>query len=178
MTAAGKGYTKAIALRGAYTCVIIFFVDKAVHSNTFPCKPLAWHSPSLLEITSTLIGLKTQPIRIVQRWRWRWRWVYQADFLKMERAKRFEPSTPTLARLCSTTELRPLIFCVVRGKPAWQKPLYTQIFSDYKRIFSKNVKARPHYRVITAPKAGLMVCRLRKGCFSRAVTLYRCQQTS
>ncbi len=28
-------------------------------------------------------------------------------FLKMERAKGFEPSTPTLARLCSTPELRP-----------------------------------------------------------------------
>jgi hypothetical protein len=27
----------------------------------------------------------------------------------MERAKRFELSTPTLARLCSTTELRPPI---------------------------------------------------------------------
>ncbi len=27
---------------------------------------------------------------------------------KLERAKGFEPSTPTLARLCSTTELRPL----------------------------------------------------------------------
>src|SRR4029450_12820807 len=27
---------------------------------------------------------------------------------KMERAKGFEPSTPTLARLCSTPELRPL----------------------------------------------------------------------
>ena len=26
----------------------------------------------------------------------------------MERAKGFEPSTPTLARLCSTPELRPL----------------------------------------------------------------------
>ena len=34
---------------------------------------------------------------------------------KMERAKRFEPSTPTLARLCSTTELRPLTD-VLRGK--------------------------------------------------------------
>ena len=28
--------------------------------------------------------------------------------VKMERAKGFEPSTPTLARLCSTPELRPL----------------------------------------------------------------------
>ena len=28
---------------------------------------------------------------------------------KLERAKRFELSTPTLARLCSTTELRPLV---------------------------------------------------------------------
>lgn len=27
----------------------------------------------------------------------------------LERAKGFEPSTPTLARLCSTTELHPLI---------------------------------------------------------------------
>ena len=27
---------------------------------------------------------------------------------KLERAKGFEPSTPTLARLCSTPELRPL----------------------------------------------------------------------
>ena len=27
---------------------------------------------------------------------------------EMERAKGFEPSTPTLARLCSTPELRPL----------------------------------------------------------------------
>jgi hypothetical protein len=30
------------------------------------------------------------------------------DVWKMERAKGFEPSTPTLARLCSTPELRPL----------------------------------------------------------------------
>ena len=29
--------------------------------------------------------------------------------LEMERAKGFEPSAPTLARLCSTPELRPLI---------------------------------------------------------------------
>jgi hypothetical protein len=29
----------------------------------------------------------------------------------MERAKGFEPSTPTLARLCSTPELRPRILC-------------------------------------------------------------------
>src|SRR4051794_9992678 len=29
----------------------------------------------------------------------------------MERAKGFEPSTPTLARLCSTPELRPRIPC-------------------------------------------------------------------
>ena len=29
-------------------------------------------------------------------------------FMKLERAKGFEPSTPTLARLCSTPELRPL----------------------------------------------------------------------
>jgi hypothetical protein len=37
---------------------------------------------------------------------------------KLERAKGFEPSTPTLARLCSTPELRPL----ERPKPAasWQ----------------------------------------------------------
>ena len=31
----------------------------------------------------------------------------------MERAKGFEPSTPTLARLCSTPELRPRISCGV-----------------------------------------------------------------
>jgi hypothetical protein len=30
---------------------------------------------------------------------------------KLERAKGFEPSTPTLARLCSTPELRPLWRC-------------------------------------------------------------------
>ena len=30
---------------------------------------------------------------------------------KLERAKRFELSTPTLARLCSTPELRPLGGC-------------------------------------------------------------------
>jgi hypothetical protein len=29
--------------------------------------------------------------------------------MKLERAKGFEPSTPTLARLCSTPELRPLV---------------------------------------------------------------------
>jgi hypothetical protein len=29
-------------------------------------------------------------------------------YKKLERAKGFEPSTPTLARLCSTPELRPL----------------------------------------------------------------------
>lgn len=33
----------------------------------------------------------------------------------LERAKGFEPSTPTLARLCSTTELHPLINPPVRG---------------------------------------------------------------
>ena len=32
----------------------------------------------------------------------------QARDEALERAKRFELSTPTLARLCSTTELRPL----------------------------------------------------------------------
>jgi hypothetical protein len=32
---------------------------------------------------------------------------FQPD-LNLERAKGFEPSTPTLARLCSTPELRPL----------------------------------------------------------------------
>ena len=30
------------------------------------------------------------------------------SLIKLERAKGFEPSTPTLARLCSTPELRPL----------------------------------------------------------------------
>lgn len=34
---------------------------------------------------------------------------------KLERAKGFEPSTPTLARLCSTPELHPLIIPSVRG---------------------------------------------------------------
>ncbi len=38
---------------------------------------------------------------------------------KLERAKGFEPSTPTLARLCSTPELRPLGVCAGR-KPAVQ----------------------------------------------------------
>src|SRR4051794_30291025 len=33
------------------------------------------------------------------------------DGEEMERAKGFEPSTPTLARLCSTPELRPRIPC-------------------------------------------------------------------
>src|SRR5690606_32714707 len=33
---------------------------------------------------------------------------YWASIGKLERAKGFEPSTPTLARLCSTPELRPL----------------------------------------------------------------------
>src|SRR6185436_9229517 len=33
---------------------------------------------------------------------------------KLERAKRFELSTPTLARLCSTTELRPRSVGVLR----------------------------------------------------------------
>ncbi len=33
----------------------------------------------------------------------------------MERVKRFERSTPTLARLCSTPELHPLINPSVRG---------------------------------------------------------------
>ena len=34
---------------------------------------------------------------------------YLIDLMKkLERAKGFEPSTPTLARLCSTPELRPL----------------------------------------------------------------------
>ncbi len=32
---------------------------------------------------------------------------HSAPILKLERAKGFEPSTPTLARLCSTPELRP-----------------------------------------------------------------------
>ena len=36
-------------------------------------------------------------------------------WLKMERAKRFELSTPTLARLCSTPELRPLGAAVTLG---------------------------------------------------------------
>ena len=30
---------------------------------------------------------------------------------ELERAKGFEPSTPTLARLCSTPELRPHKYC-------------------------------------------------------------------
>ena len=34
---------------------------------------------------------------------------------KLERVKRFERSTPTLARLCSTPELHPLINPPVRG---------------------------------------------------------------
>ncbi len=40
------------------------------------------------------------------------RFTYRFNLLifsvKLERAKGFEPSTPTLARLCSTPELRPL----------------------------------------------------------------------
>ncbi len=34
-------------------------------------------------------------------------YVSRMDFGILERAKGFEPSTPTLARLCSTPELRP-----------------------------------------------------------------------
>ena len=34
--------------------------------------------------------------------------VFVLDREKLERAKGFEPSTPTLARLCSTPELHPL----------------------------------------------------------------------
>ena len=36
----------------------------------------------------------------------------------LERARRFEPPTPTLARLCSTTELRPLIDVMSPGGAA------------------------------------------------------------
>src|ERR1700710_3257744 len=39
------------------------------------------------------------PTRPHQQWR---------EMKKLERAKGFEPSTPTLARLCSTPELHPL----------------------------------------------------------------------
>mgnify|MGYP000521459740 CR=1 FL=1 len=35
-------------------------------------------------------------------------WLIDTTWEKMERVKRFERSTPTLARLCSTPELRPL----------------------------------------------------------------------
>ncbi len=35
-------------------------------------------------------------------------WRSDAGKMELERAKGFEPSTPTLARLCSTPELRPL----------------------------------------------------------------------
>src|SRR3546814_11337002 len=38
----------------------------------------------------------------------------------LERAKGFEPSTPTLARLCSTPELRPLGVLAGTPAPAWQ----------------------------------------------------------
>ena len=37
--------------------------------------------------------------------------VRSRDLMELERAKGFEPSTPTLARLCSTPELRPLRYC-------------------------------------------------------------------
>ena len=36
---------------------------------------------------------------------------------KLERAKGFEPSTPTLARLCSTPELRPLDMADRKSRP-------------------------------------------------------------
>ncbi len=39
----------------------------------------------------------------------------QGKSKKLERAKGFEPSTPTLARLCSTPELHPLIPVAIRG---------------------------------------------------------------
>src|SRR3546814_20379607 len=38
----------------------------------------------------------------------------------LERAKGFEPSTPTLARLCSTPELRPLGVLAGTTATAWQ----------------------------------------------------------
>ena len=39
----------------------------------------------------------------------------------LERAKGFEPSTPTLARLCSTPELHPLARLSPQAGPIWRK---------------------------------------------------------
>jgi hypothetical protein len=46
------------------------------------------------------------------------RWIV-IFFEKLERAKRFELSTPTLARLCSTPELRPLGVAARPGLFTW-----------------------------------------------------------
>ena len=54
----------------------------------------------------------------------------ELDTWKMERAKGFEPSTPTLARLCSTTELRPRHFnCIYRDLQTYKINLGRNILS-------------------------------------------------
>ena len=40
-------------------------------------------------------------------------WLIDGAWEKLERVKRFERSTPTLARLCSTPELHPLITAIL-----------------------------------------------------------------
>ena len=59
----------------------------------------------------------------------------------MERAKGFEPSTPTLARLCSTPELRPQTFEFLKdvstslhipcGWRTWRRPTLPRLETQY-----------------------------------------------
>gem|GEM_PF-5841844 len=71
---------------------------------------------------------------------------------ELERAKGFEPSTPTLARLCSTTELRPHIpKGVLVFRPRYY-PFLLRVQVLFFKMFKRNFKKdrplvnSPNYR--------------------------------
>ena len=86
----------------------IVLIDVYFPAHIFDIHPLA-RLPVILNFSDHSRALKpTQILRSKPNMSPGWGLTDSSRFEKLERAKGFEPSTPTLARLCSTPELRPL----------------------------------------------------------------------
>ena len=60
-------------------------------------------------------------------------WKFHVPVRRLERVKGFEPSTPTLARLCSTTELHPhRIMCMATDSILYRLPHFTPTKYNFK----------------------------------------------
>ncbi len=73
-------------------------------------------SPSFLETPMRCAECVQPDARDVRVWQIS---INFRDLVHLERARRFERPTLTLARLCSTPELRPLPMAVSGGLPDW-----------------------------------------------------------